>query len=215
MPSRPETMTQPRHSTARPWEEIRTTHRRSTIWVLYRRTKGNSAKRLSLSRKPLRDGPTWPSRAPTWASPWPASVRRIKRAAISSRQLAQTGMTSKSPTPAAVASSLCETSRRRRHHCCARSNFGGSPQGASRLVPALCAVGKDRRGSKTCAVGHRSEPQRQRLHYLAGLFWAGDGELDRARDVLRVAAKLSPNDVKVARLLSRMEGMAAREAPSR
>ena len=53
------------------------------------------------------------------------------------------------------------------------------------------------------------------LHYLAGLFWAGDGRLDRARDVLRVAARLSPNDVKVARLLSRMEGMTAGEAPSR
>ena len=60
-----------------------------------------------------------------------------------------------------------------------------------------------------------ANPKDSRLHYLAGLFWAGDGELDRARDVLRVAAKLSPNDVKVAHLLSRMEGMAAAEAPSR
>ena len=60
-----------------------------------------------------------------------------------------------------------------------------------------------------------ANPNDSRLHYLAGLFWAGDGRLDRARAVLRVAAKLSPNDVKVARLLARMEAMNAREAPSR
>jgi tetratricopeptide (TPR) repeat protein len=60
-----------------------------------------------------------------------------------------------------------------------------------------------------------ASPNDSRLHYLAGLFWAGDGQLDRARDVLGVAAKLSPNDVKVARLLAKIEGMTTAEAPSR
>ncbi len=60
-----------------------------------------------------------------------------------------------------------------------------------------------------------ANPDDSRLHYLAGLFWAGDGQFDRAQDVLRVAARLSPNDAKVARLLSRMEGMTAAEVPNR
>ena len=60
-----------------------------------------------------------------------------------------------------------------------------------------------------------ANPNDSRLHYLAGLFWAGDGQFDRARDVLRIAARLSPDDVKVARLLSRIEGMTAAEVPSR
>ncbi|MDE0165840.1 MAG: tetratricopeptide repeat protein [Bryobacterales bacterium] len=91
----------------------------------------------------------------------------------------------------------------------------GHPRVLADLFRLYALWGRIDAARKQIGPAIEANPDDSRLHYLAGLFWAGDGQFDRARDVLRVAARLSPNDVKVARLLSRMEGMTASEVPSR
>ena len=54
-----------------------------------------------------------------------------------------------------------------------------------------------------------------KLLYLVGLFWAGEGEFEQARSVLRRAAKDFPGDKSIAGLLSQIDELTAQKAPGK
>ena len=71
---------------------------------------------------------------------------------------------------------------------------------------------KTQRARAYADLAAETNPGDAKLLYLVGLFWAGEGEFEQARSVLRKAAKAFPGDKNISGLLSQVDELIAQKA---
>jgi tetratricopeptide (TPR) repeat protein len=78
----------------------------------------------------------------------------------------------------------------------------GNPVALAKLFELYAHWGKPATARKLAALGEGANPEDANLRYLLGLFWAGEGEVDRATKILTRAGAISPADLRIREALA-------------